>query len=181
MWNYWKRLVNLPFTKHLHNSEHHTQHHFPRMNCSRQYWQTQFSSTAEFSNEMKLRLPPFSLTCIRVSTHVFGFIIFYLWVNSGNVVLWQTRHTGSFQILCLGSCPLSANQKILLISLAKYTISGQPDKEADLLDLYGFMWIRFQINHFSFSEKYADFIHSVLLTIRRMDQILGKGSITIAL
>ena len=39
-------------------------------------------------------------------------------------------------------------------------ISGQPDKEADLLDLYGFVWIWFQINHFSFSEKYADFIHS---------------------
>ena len=39
-------------------------------------------------------------------------------------------------------------------------ISGKPDKEADLLDLYGFIWIRFQINHFRFSEKYADFIHS---------------------
>ena len=45
--------------------------------------------------------------------------------------------------------------EILLISLAKYVISGQPDKEANLLDLYGFVWIRFQINHFYFSEKYA--------------------------
>ena len=41
-----------------------------------------------------------------------------------------------------------------------YAISGQSDTEADLLpDLYGFVWIRFQINHFHFSEKYADFIH----------------------
>ena len=51
--------------------------------------------------------------------------------------------------------------EILLISLAKYAISGQPDKEASLLDLYGFVWIRFQINPFHFSEKYADFIHSL--------------------
>ena len=50
--------------------------------------------------------------------------------------------------------------EILLISLAKYAISGQPDKQANLLDLYGFVWIRFQINHFHFSEKHADFIHS---------------------
>ena len=39
-------------------------------------------------------------------------------------------------------------------------ISGQSDTETDLLpDLYWFVWIRFQINHFSFSEKYAKFIH----------------------
>ena len=50
--------------------------------------------------------------------------------------------------------------KILLTSLPKYAISGQSDTEADLLpDLYGFSWIWFQINHFGFSEKYADFFH----------------------
>ena len=39
-------------------------------------------------------------------------------------------------------------------------ISGQSDKETNLLpDLYGFVWILFQINHFRFSEKYANFIH----------------------
>ena len=41
---------------------------------------------------------------------IFGFVVFYLWVNSANIILWQTRHAGSFQILCLGSCPLSTNQ-----------------------------------------------------------------------
>ena len=32
-------------------------------------------------------------------------------------------------------------------------------KEKILPDLYGFIWIQFQINHFCFSEKYANFIH----------------------
>ena len=56
-------------------------------------------------------------------------------------------------------------------------ISGQSDTEADLLpDLYRFVWIRFKINHFCFSEKYADFIHrQALLTIRCMDQMGGGG------
>ena len=68
----WKCLLNLPFTKSLHNSEHRTRYHFPRMNRSRRCRQTQFSSTAEFCNEMKLksRLPPFFLTRIWVSTRV---------------------------------------------------------------------------------------------------------------
>ena len=44
--------------------------------------------------------------------------------------------------------------------MAKYAISGHSDTEADLLPgLDGFVWIRFQINHFRFSEKYANFIH----------------------
>ena len=43
------------------------------------------------------------------------------------------------KIPCLGLFPLSTNWKILLISLAKYMISGQSDMETDLLpDLYGF-------------------------------------------
>ena len=55
---------------------------------------------------------------------------------------------------------MSSTRKILLISLAKYAISSQSDTETDLPpDLYGFVWIRFQINNFSFSEKYAHFIH----------------------
>ena len=44
-----------------------------------------------------------------------------------------------------------------MISLAKYVISGQSNTEADLPDLYRFVWIQFHINNFP--EKYADFIH----------------------
>ena len=84
----WKHLVNLPFTKSLHNSEHH----FLRMNCSRQCQQTQFLFTAEFSNEMKLKskLPPFFLTRNTYlgvdECFVFGFVVFYLSVSSDNIV-----------------------------------------------------------------------------------------------
>ena len=73
-------------------------------------------------------------------------------------------------------CPLSTNRKILLTSLAKYAISGRSDMEIDLFQ------IRFQINHFCFLEKYANFIHNrALPTIRRMHQILRGESITVAL
>ena len=161
-----KRLVNLPFTKSLHSLEHSTWHHFPRMKCSRWCRQTQFSSTTELSNEIRWHWSRgcrhfLSLVYLGVDAcFVFGFVVFYLWVNSDNIICWQTWHTGSFQIPCLGSCPLLTNQKILLISLTKYMISGQSDTEADLIpDPYRFVWIRFQINHFCFSEKYADFIH----------------------
>ena len=41
--------------------------------------------------------------------------------------------TGSLQVPCLGSCPLLTDQKIFLISLAKYAISGQSDTETDLI------------------------------------------------
>ena len=50
----------------------HIQSQNDGVTCRRQCWQTQFSSTAEFSNEMKLksRLPPFSLTRSRVLTRI---------------------------------------------------------------------------------------------------------------
>ena len=41
-------------------------------------------------------------------------------------------------------------------------MSGQSDSDTGtslLPDLYGFIRIRFQINHFLFLEKYANFIH----------------------
>ena len=39
-------------------------------------------------------------------------------------------------------------------------MSGQSDMGTNLLlDLYGFVRVRFLINHFLFSEKYANFIH----------------------
>ena len=68
-------------------------------------------------------------------------------------------------------------QKKILISLAKYAISGQSDTEANLLpDLYGFVWIRFQINHFRFFGN-TTFIHREGATdyncIRHMEQVLG--------
>ena len=100
-----------------------------------------FSSTAGFSNKMKLksRLLPFSLIRIQCWL-IFCFVVFYLWVNSANIIRWQTRHTGSFQISSLGLCPLWTDWKILLISLAKCAISGQSDTETDLIpDLYRFV------------------------------------------
>ena len=65
----WKRTVNLPFRKSLRRSGHHTRHHFPKMNNSRWCWETQFSSTTGFGNEMKSisRLPVFYLTHIHYS------------------------------------------------------------------------------------------------------------------
>ena len=60
-------------------------------------------------------------------------------------------------------------------------MSGQSDMGPNLLpDRYGFIIIRFQINHFLFSEKYTNFIYTikdrVLPTIRHIDKILGKVS-----
>ena len=81
------------------------------MNYSRWCQQTQFSSTAGFSNKMKSRLPPFSLIRIQCRLIVFGFVVFYFWVNPDNIICWQTRHTGLFQIPCLGSCPLWTDRK----------------------------------------------------------------------
>ena len=53
-------------------------------------------------------------------------------------------------------------------------MSGQSHTGTNLLpDLYRFVKIQFQINHFPFSEKYANFIQTA---IRRMDKILGKVS-----
>ena len=65
----------------------------------------------------------------------------------------------SFRIPCLGSCHLSIGRKLSLIILARYAISGQTDTETDFSSRYGFVRIRFQINHYSYSEKDANFIH----------------------
>ena len=132
---------------------------------------------------MKLRLLPFSVTRIRVLTRfIFGFVVFYLWVNS-DIILWQTRHTGSFLIPCLVSCFLSTNRKILLTSLAKYAISGQSDMEIDLFQIYtGSFGFGFKLIIFVFRKSMQIlFTDRVLPTIRRMDQILGGTSITVTL
>ena len=80
-------------------------------------------------NEMKLKLwlSPFSLICIQFSDYI-GFGIFNLWVNHGlliiviyadTVTVWLGIYIGSFQIPYLGSCPLSTDLKVSLISLAR--------------------------------------------------------------
>ena len=69
----------------------------------------------------------------------------------------MTRHIGLFQILFLGSCLLSIDRKIPLVSLAMDAISGQSDTETEFSFRYGFIRIQFQINYHS-SEKYANFI-----------------------
>ena len=56
-------------------------------------------------------------------------------------------------------------------------MSGQSDTGTNLLpDLYGF--VRIELIVFFFSEKYVNFIHRVLPTVRRMDKILGKVSLS---
>ena len=70
----------------------------------------------------------------------------------------MARHTDLFQILFLGSIPLLIDQKISLISLARYTISGQSDTETKSSFRYGFVRIQFQINYRS-SKKYVNFVH----------------------
>ena len=59
-------------------------------------------------------------------------------------------------------------------------MSGQSHTGTNLLPyLYGFIIIQFQINHFLFSEKYTNlFTDSVLPTIRHIDKILGKVSLS---
>ena len=124
--------------------------------------QTQFLSTAGFSNKMKFksRLPPFSLICIWCwRMFCFCFVVFYLWVNSDDITRW---HAGWFQIPYLGSCPLSIGQKISLISLdwpENITdqfgkMSGQSDTGTNLPDPYGFVRIWFQINCVFFSSEF---------------------------
>ena len=81
----WKCSVNLLFRKSLNRSEHRTQHYFPKMNNSRWYRQTQFSSTVGLGNEMmsKSRLPLFFLIHIRCEhTFCLCFVVFCSWVNS---------------------------------------------------------------------------------------------------
>ena len=103
-------------------------------------------------------------------------------INS-DIIHWQTRHTRSFLIPCLGSCPLSTNQKILLTSLAKDVISGQSETEIDLFQIYtGSFGLGFKLSIFIFQKSMQIlFTDRVLPTIRHMDQILGGECITVAL
>ena len=60
-------------------------------------------------------------------------------------------------------------------------MSGQSVTGTSLLpDLYGFVRIQYQINRFLFLERYANFLFTdrVLPTIRHMDKILGKVSLS---
>ena len=104
---------------------------------------------------------------------VFDFVVFNLWVNS-NITCWQSRHTGWFQIPYL--CPLSIDQKISLISSAKCLASLI--REPICFQLYmgstkfSFKWIIFS----SRRSMQILFTDRALLTLRRMDKILGKVS-----
>ena len=93
---------------------------------------------------------------------VFDFVVFYLWVNSDNITHWQS---GWFQIPYLGLCPPSIDWKISLISLAKYLASLIWEhiffQIYTDLSKFGFTLIVF----FSFSEKYANFIHRMGSTV----------------
>ena len=72
-------------------------------------------------------------------------------------------------------CPLSINRKILLISLAKYTISGHSNTETDFFPyLFKFVWIGFRLIIFIFQKSMQIvFTDRALPTIRRMDKILS--------
>ena len=153
---------------------------FSRKNCSRRCRQTQFSSTAGFSNEMKLksRLQPFSLIRIRCRRmFCFWFRSLYLWINSDNITRWQSRHTAWFQIPYLGSCPPSTDRKISLISSAKCLTSLI--QEPIFFQVYaGSLKFGFKLIVFFFWKSMLIlFTNRVLPTLLRpVDKILGKVS-----
>ena len=183
----WKRLGHFLFTKSLHRSEHRTQHHFPKMNCRRRCWQTQFSSTVQFRVTRWSEVEAAAIFCYLYSSvnicFIFGFVVFCLWLVWVNLILitvcsdklgrlthWVIPNSS------LGSCPLSTNWKNITDQFGK--ICNFWYRNRSIPDLYRFIWIWFQSNHFRFKEKYANFIHRQGTTdyncIRHMDQILGE-------
>ena len=109
---------------------------------------------------------------------VFNFVVFYLWVNSDNITRWQSRHIGWFQIPYLGLCPLSSDQKISLISLAKCLASLIVIWEPIFFQIYtGWLEFGFKLIIFFFRKSMQIlFTDRALPTIRRMDKIVGKVS-----
>ena len=109
--------------------------------------------------------------------HIYIYIYIYIYI------CWQTRHTGSFQIPCLWSCPLLTDLKLSLSSLARYAISGQSGTDSkSSSSLYRFVRILLQINHHHSSQKYANFIHTQGATNYKMhgsDLRGGRVSITL--
>ena len=105
---------------------------------------------------------------------VFDFVVFYLWVNSGIITRWQSRHTACFQIPYLGSCPLSTDWKISLISSAKCLASLI--REPIFFQIYtGSLEFGFKLFVFFFWKSMQIlFTDRALPTIRRMDKILGN-------
>ena len=109
---------------------------------------------------------------------VFDFIVFYLWVNSDNITHRQRRHTAWFQIPYLGSCPPSIDQKLSLISSAKCLASLI--REPVFFQIYtGSLEFSFKLIVIFFQKSMQIlFTDRVLPTIRRMDKILGKVSLS---
>ena len=102
---------------------------------------------------------------------VFGFVVFHLWVYSD--IRWQTTHTGSFRIPCLGLCPVSTDLKLSLSSLARYTISGQFHRRPNHLFQ---IRVRFDFKYYLiilWKNMQMLFTNRALLTVRHMDQIWG--------
>ena len=98
-------------------------------------------------------------------------LIFHLWVNATIIMLtvWLGL-SGLFQIQFLGSCSLSVNWKISLISLARYTFSGQSDMVTDSSFRYGFVKIQFQINCYRSSLRFS--FKLIVIVLQRSSQIL---------
>ena len=134
------------FTKsRLNRSKHCTRHHFLKMNRCRWCWQT--SSRLPWDLIMRWSRSRgchhFLSFIFSVNARfVFGFVVFCLWVNSD--IRWQTTHTGSFLIPCLGSCPVSTDLKLSLSSLARYAIFGQFDRRPNCLFQ---IWVRFDFKY----------------------------------
>ena len=106
-----------------------------------------------------------------------NFVVFYLWVNSDDITHWQSRHAGWFQILYLGSCPLSIDRKISLISSEKCLASLIWEPIFFQIQM-GSLEFGFKlIGVFSFQKSMQIlFIDRALPTVRCMHKILGNVS-----
>ena len=110
---------------------------------------------------------------------VFNFVVFYLWVNSDNITCWQSRHTTWFQIPYLGLCPpTSIDRKISLSLLSSAKCLASLIREPIFFQIYmasSEFGLKLIVLFFRKSMQIL-FTDRALLTIKRMDKILGKVS-----
>ena len=130
-------------------------------NCSRRCWPTHCSFTTGFINKLKPRLPPFSLIHIRCR-RVFCFRFrSLLWVNS-DIIQLLILYADKLGIL--GCSKFHVWDRVLCQLIRKYcwSVSQYMRFLASLIwrpIFFQIYTVRFQINHFHFFEKYANFIH----------------------
>ena len=166
--------------KGLNRLEHRTRHHFqgrtaaddvgkpssrlPRDLVTRWSWSRDSRNFLSFVFGVDTRF-------------VFDFVV-YLGVNSDNITCWQSRHTAWFQIPYLGSCSPSTDRKISLISSAKCLASLV--REPVFFQIYkGSLEFGFKLIVFFFPKSMRIlFTDRALPTIRRMDKILEKASLS---